>query len=347
MAVHRPDSPRVLVVGAGISGIACARSLQRAQITPWILDRGRVVGGRMASRRLPRSGQPDAGHITDIGASYFTAREPEFLAEVETLVASGVVRPWTDTFAVAAADGQISRRTGPMRYAAPGGLRSVVAALAMDLPVVQGTDVSRVEADAGGRLLVDAGPPVAWAGEVMDAVALCMPGPQAHRLLAGTHPGIAAAQRAALSHSWEPVIAVSVGFAELGWQPFDGMFVNDDPTLTWIADDGARRGNGAPVLVAHLAPELAATCLDDPTQAGDPAVAAVRRVLDIEVDPIWVDVHRWTFARPTGAAEEPYFLEPGLGLGLAGDAWAGGPRVEAAWCSGRDLGRALAVHLDG
>jgi phytoene dehydrogenase-like protein len=39
----------VVVVGAGIAGIACARELAAAGVEVRVLERARVVGGRMAS----------------------------------------------------------------------------------------------------------------------------------------------------------------------------------------------------------------------------------------------------------------------------------------------------------
>jgi predicted NAD/FAD-dependent oxidoreductase len=47
------------------------------------------------------------------------------------------------------------------------------------------------------------------------------------------------------------------------------------------------------------------------------------------------------------ASEDPYWLHGQANLGLAGDAWAGGPRVEAAWLSGHGLGLALGTRLTG
>jgi hypothetical protein len=124
----------------------------------------------------------------------------------------------------------------------------------------------------------------------------------------------------------------------------DGVFVNDDPVLTWIADDGRRRGDDAPVLVAHVNPVLSARHLDDPASVLAQAVAAVRRVLGVAANPDWVDAHRWTYAKPLVAREESYWIDRRAMLGVAGDAWAGGPRVEAAWLSGHRLGQALAVR---
>jgi predicted NAD/FAD-dependent oxidoreductase len=123
--------------------------------------------------------------------------------------------------------------------------------------------------------------------------------------------------------------------------------VNDDPVLTWIADDGSRRGDEAPVLVAHVNPVLAARHLDDPASIAPLAIAAIQRVLAIAAYPDWVDCHRWTFAKPMSASDEPYWLHEDLNLGLAGDAWSGGPRIEAAWLSGHRLGMALGTRIAG
>lgn len=144
---------------------------------------------------------------------------------------------------------------------------------------------------------------------------------------------------------WVPLIAVTCVFHRRHCTELAGVFVNDDPTITWIADDGSRRGDAAPVLVAHVHPELAARSLDDPRAVIVPAVAAIKRVLGFSADPAWTDAHRWTFAKPPAGSELPYWLRADASLGLAGDAWAAGPRVEAAWLSGHALGGALADRL--
>lgn len=126
---------------------------------------------------------------------------------------------------------------------------------------------------------------------------------------------------------------------------FHGAFVNGDPDVGWIADDGRRRGDDAPVLVAHSTPELAARHLDDPAGAAPAVLRAVRRLLDLG-EPEDVHVHRWTFARPTGRREEPFALVEGdRPVGVCGDGWGEAPKVETAWLSGVRLGRALVARL--
>lgn len=316
------------VIGAGICGIACAAAAVARGVPVRILDRGRGIGGRMASRTLKDTGTPWDGRVVDIGASYFTARDGEFVTLVDRLIARDIVRPWTDAFHVAGPEGVIGVRKGPMRFSAPRGLRSVVEAMRDDAGLTVNSQVDVAEVSVQGGLEVD--------GVSTDAVALCMPGPQAHRICTDVPPS---------SLLWEPVIAVTMVFEEHWWHELDGVFVNDHPTITWIADDGSRRGDDAPVLVAHMAPVASAMHLDDPMTAIPAVVAATQRVLWFTELPSFVDAHRWTFAKPASAHPEPFWLHPDAPIGVAGDAWADGPRVESAWLSGTALGVAMADRL--
>lgn len=325
-----------LVVGAGISGIACATAMAEAGVIPLVVDRGRAVGGRMASRTLRDTGTAFDGRVVDIGASYFTVSNPEFRAVVDDWVTRGLARPWTDSFHVASSDGVDAVRTGPVRYAANGGLRSLIADSASKLPEVwPSIDVTSITAD-GASLIVD--------GERRSAVALCMPNAQAHRLIDASLM-TSALEASMTGITYEPVIAVTAVFDVQCWEDFDGMFVNDDPVITWIANDGSRRGDDAPVLVAHVNPVLSVRHLEDPASVLPIVLATLRRVLSLTDQPVWVDAHRWTFAKPMTAHQEPFHLEESRLLGLAGDAWADGPKVETAWLSGHLLGRELARRL--
>ncbi|CAN5649984.1 hypothetical protein BH09ACT7_BH09ACT7_19080 [soil metagenome] len=304
---------RVAVVGAGISGAACAQALRDGGVTVELIDRGRACGGRMASPMVH-------GRRVDVGAAYFTTKNADFGAVVERWVTRGLVREWTDTFDVYSPEGH-DRSSGPMRYAAPDGLRSLVRE-ALTADVRFGGDVTSLdELDH-------------------DAVVLAMPDSQAARL----------APDAADWVVYEPVIAVAAGWSRRCWPVAHAAFVNDDPHLTLIADDGSRRGDSAPVLVSHTTADLASAHLDEPDAVVPAVLAALRRVLDLEAEPVWTHAHRWTFAKPAGTHGPDEFgltTRAGRPLGLCGDSWCptGAPRVESAWLSGRALGVALAEQL--
>jgi renalase len=130
-----------------------------------------------------------------------------------------------------------------------------------------------------------------------------------------------------------------MGFTTRVWPVFDAAFVNDHDVLSLVADDGARRGDGAPVLVAHTTAATARAHDSDPDSAVAPVVAAVRGLLGISDSPVWTHAHRWRLARPDRHRDKAFYL--GVeGIGLAGDMW-GTPRVETAWRSGTALAEAL------
>lgn len=291
-----------------------------------VLERGRVCGGRLATKRYD-------GRRTDIGAAYLTAQDSGthdngFSAVVDRWHEAGLIREWTDTLTVLDPAGS-RRTTGPMRWAAPGGLRSLVEDLTTGLDVSTGHVVEWIEP----------GPKVD--GEAVDAVVLAMPGPQALRLL---HPSFTAARDAIHDQTWLPSLAVTLVYPTRGWSDFHGAFVNDHPVLQTVCDDGERRGDGAPVLVAHTTAEFAEHYVADPSAAGEETEAAVRSVLELPDPAVAVHVHRWTYARPARAGREPFYLDE-FGIGIAGDAW-GSPRVETAWMSGTALGHALVPSVE-
>lgn len=313
----------VVVVGAGISGVACARALQSTGVPVRVVDRGSRIGGRMASKRW-------GDRPVDLGASYLTVSDDRFATVVEDWRARRLARPWTDTFEVRSPGTTPESKQGPVRWAAPGALRSLVEDLATGLDVRRGEVAAVTRVDDGLR--VD--------GEPAAAVVLAMPDPQAVRLLGDGLTHLAGD----LDRAWEPVLALVARFAARTWGDVDGVFVNGDDDLDWVADDGRRRGDDAPVLVAHSTSGRAARHLDDPDGAGPDLVAALRRVMDLP-EPVDVLVKRWAHAKPSGERRAPYLLDDHL-VGACGDGW-GPAKVEGAYLSGLALGEALSERLSG
>ena len=300
-----PKTRPVTIIGAGITGVACAVGLRTAGVPFRLVERGRAVGGRMASPTVQ-------DRRVDIGAGYFTVRDTGFSDVVREWADAGLAREWTDTFGVLRVGAEPETTTGPMRWATPGGLRSLVRALLDDIPVELGTELTELPS----------GP-----------VVLAMPDPQAARLVPVPAPV-----------EYEPVLAAVLQFEARTWPFVNAAFVNDHPTIGFVADDGARRGDGAPVLVAHSTALFAGEHLDHPDGAVEPMSAAVRELLGLP-EPERAHVHRWTFAKPSGQHDATFALveDGGRLIGFAGDQWcpSGAPRVESAWRSGTDLAAAI------
>ena len=309
---------RIAVVGAGIAGIACARVLVEYGHEVVVLDRGKVPGGRMASRRF---GTRDTdSRYTDLGASYFTVTDAGFGAVVQNWQRVDLAREWTDTFAVWAG-GELSSKQGPTRWASPLGLRALVADLAVGLEVRYDVHVESVTAGA-----VD--------GEAFDRIVVAMPDPQALMLLDAS----LAQERTTLDgRAWDAALVLAARWDKRHWD-WDGVFVHGSDVLEWIADDGSRRGDGAPVLTAHSTAAFAATRLAVPADAADELVAGLEQ-LGLPAPDEVLRVQRWTYAKPVGV-REPLFSLSSKGIGFCGDGW-GRSRIEGAWLSGTALGQAL------
>ncbi|MBC7631649.1 FAD-dependent oxidoreductase [Aeromicrobium sp.] len=316
---------QVIVVGAGISGLACAKVVADAGHEVNVLDRGFRPGGRMAVHQYDN-------RPIDIGASYFTVSDPMFEATTDDWERRGLARPWTDTLSVWSPDGTRTK-SGPTRWAAAAGLESLVADLGSTLDIHSSVTVEQVTL-VDGRAAVD--------GQTADAVVLAMPDPQARRLLTPELGSVADR----LDAEFDPVLALTTIWPMVLWAAFDGIFVNDHDTLSWVADDGRRRGDDAPVLVAHSTPDFARPRLDDLQDATSKMLEALVGVVGIEpaAEVLRADMHRWTFARPSATRDAPFLLDD-RGVGVCGDGWSTKPSVEAAFLSGTHLGEALVQRL--
>ena len=160
----------VIVIGAGLGGLLAARTLQANGARVLVFDKGRGVGGRLATRRT----QPG---IFDHGAQFFTARDPQFRLLVEAWQSGGIVRPWATGFALA--DGTF-KRDGEMRFCGVSGMTAIPKHLAQGLDVRLNAKVTRVQAGGDGWSVTTE------AGERFSGRALLLtpPVPQSLQLLA-------------------------------------------------------------------------------------------------------------------------------------------------------------------
>ena len=125
----------VLVVGAGVAGLACARALADAGRRVAVLERARGVGGRCATRRV--DGQP-----VDHGVPFLHGGEPAFVAAVEAALGDDLGRGWPATVE---GDGVPCRpaafEAGSARWAPRAGVNAFPKALAAGLDVGCGVEV--------------------------------------------------------------------------------------------------------------------------------------------------------------------------------------------------------------
>jgi hypothetical protein len=311
-----------IVIGAGMAGLVAAGRMQRAGVRVVVLDKGRGVGGRMATRRIE-------GGVFDHGAQFFTVRDVNFEAMVQHWLDEGVVREWAHGFADA--DGTW-KRDGHPRYRGVSGMTAVPKRLARGLNVQTSKRVTAacVE-DALWTVRTEA-------GESLRAAALLLtaPVPQSLALLDAGGYALPEADRAALDGlAYDPCIAV---MALLDRPPAipepGGVQINDEP-IRWIADN-TRKGISpeAHAVTIHGAAGFSRAHWDDErAEAGRLLLDAAAGWLgDAQV--LTYQTHGWLYSQPV----EPYperalLIDEGPPLAFAGDIF-GAPRVEGAALSG-------------
>lgn len=313
---------RVAIVGAGMAGAACARHLADRGHAVAVLDKGRSVGGRLAQRRVGEA-------VFDHGGQYLTVHDPALQAAAEGWRAAGALASWPG---VAGGDGT------PAEVGVPA-MSAPVKLLLSGLDVTTSRRVEALRRDPAGdgtwTLRDDAG---AEAGP-FDAVVLATPAPQAADLLATDPAG--AALRAAIAGvviepCWSALLALEAPFRP----EVTGERVAGDEVLAWIARNPSKPGRGAAeAWTLNATPAWSRRNLERAPHDVAPVLAeAFARVSGTALPAAThLSAHRWRYALASRPLGEPCLYDPALGLGLCGD-WCLGPRVEAAFLSGSDLG---------
>ncbi len=337
--------PEVLVIGAGVSGLSCARTLAGAGREVVILDRARGVGGRCSTHRL--QGMP-----FDQGVAFLHGRSPEFLAEVRAS-APRRIEGWPRVVRGSGRPCQPEAfRSGEQRIALADGVTAFPRYLARDLAVRTEARVERI--DLGGTFPAA----ILEGGESVRArsLVLALAPEQVLRLLEGIAeiPRPLAGIRALLeSSSSEPSLSLCAAYPEGTEAPsWDAWYPEDSRVLQYLGHESGKREAPAFLgMVFQAQPGWSRKNLDDPGWPGVLLAEAARVAGAWAGSPSSTHAHRWRYARTDLASElsGPVLvrLPSGGSVGICGDRFAPGGGVEAAWISGRELGRRLAAEEAG
>ncbi|ADV68896.1 NAD(P)/FAD-dependent oxidoreductase [Deinococcus maricopensis] len=324
-------TPDVLMIGAGLGGLACARDLARAGLQVRVLDKSRGVSGRAATRRTEHA-------ALDHGAPYFTARSERLARLADGWTREGWLRAWTHGFPTWQ-DGHVTPADdGHARYAPTRGMSALGRHMAADLNVTTETHVTTITRTASGWRALTPG------GDVCEArtLLLNLPAPQLATLLESVPLGDAGGPLDAVQ--FEPVWALLVPLREDVRADWPALRT-DHPAVTWVAREHTKRAPGAPpALVAHASPDWTRAHLNAPREEVAYALLQVVQGITGPLAVQDVSAHLWRYARPTRRFPHPHGWDAGLRLGWCGD-WCTpdphGPRVEAALLSGWSLAGAV------
>jgi hypothetical protein len=302
----------ILIIGAGLAGLLAATDLQASGFHPLVVDKGRGVGGRLASRRI--------GSATfDHGAQFITARTPRFAALLSEWHGLGLVTEW---YRGTSAE-HIYWRGVPSITAVPKHLaKSLHVRLEMKMTALK-------QESSRWLAIFENGETVA-----AKAVLLTAPVPQSLALLAAGGVTLEASKREQLEAlEYEPCLAVMAVLKGEANVPKPGFIRFDSGPVGWIADNQAKGISAVSAVTIHATPAFSLEHQEDDRQKmGQHLLEVAAPWLGSEAAEF--QVHAWRYARPKHEQDHPcLILNQSPALLIAGDAF-GGPRVEGAALSG-------------
>ncbi|EXI69133.1 MAG TPA: NAD(P)-binding protein [Candidatus Accumulibacter phosphatis] len=316
-------TPRVALIGAGIAGLSCASQVQQAGLEVSLFDKSRGAGGRMSTRR-------GEDWQCDHGAQYFTARHPDFRAEVARWQQAGVAALWAPRLWLFDGDSPAGRESTVERFVGMPAMTAPARHLASKLRLHAPASIRQLKRQLQGWQVFSA--EHGWLETRFAAVLLAVPAPQAAALLQQPAPELAAlAGSAVMRGCW----ALMLRFAAPVDLPFDAAFVNQGP-LRWIARNSSKPGrSGEESWLLHACAEWSEAHLEDDSAGVAAALLCAFGQLGGPAPQEWT-AHRWRYADTEPPLAEGCAWRPEIGLGLCGD-WLNGGKVEGAWRSGRML----------
>lgn len=323
---------KVCIVGAGISGLAAARSLKASGHQSVIFEKNDHVGGRLATRKIGE-------YVFDSGASDLVPRghaiEPVMLNELDTSDLIKIEKPlfMHQSLRPIMPEG---RGHGPDRYTYKGGNVRLPELLAAGLDIRFKQQIESLEKASGGGYKV--------LEEEFDAVILTPPIPQTSTILWSVGES-----RPFANARYRPCLSIMLGFAlQLKEVHYHALL---DPEqrhpVMWLSLESVKSPNRAPeghtAIVVQLSPSYSLS------NFGAPEERIISDVLDYIVwlygkdwgKPEVTAVKRWKYSQPDSVALFDTVNDPGQKLIVAGDGVVAG-RAENAYDSGLKAASLLA-----
>ncbi len=324
------QKPSVAIIGAGLAGLSCATKLKAIGFKVQIFEKSRGPSGRMSTR--------NGDHWSaDHGAQYFTARDPLFVAELNTWIERGMVATWHPRLKVYENQQWRESASSQIRYVGVPAMNSLGKNLAKNFDVTYGQTIDQIVRKDDKWILhsFEEGS----INEQFDWLVLAIPAPQAFILTHSIDRFIEEKNKVDMQGCW----TVMACFTEKQDILFDATFINGE-VISWISRNNSKPGReGLETWTIHATPQWSQQWIElDKEEAGKRILECAMR-LGLDCKNAQISVHRWRYASGSVTANPEFTVYEDIQLGLCGD-WLHGGRVEGAWLSGYKLANQINIE---
>ena len=311
-----------LIIGAGMAGLTAGRLLAEKGIDVRVVDKGRGVGGRLATRRIE---SPKGNGVFDYGAQFMTVSDPLLQKWALKWNKEGYIEPWPSA----------AEQKGPhTRWIGKNGMRTIAKLLAENLLVHTGLHIIKLEYQNGQWWCYDK----TGLSFHADALVLTAPVPQALDLLHTSQYALPEHEKNSLAQIiYEPCFALLIMMEQSTEKLARGPIELEHGSIRWIADNKQKGISPERIAVTlHASPEFTRHHFDKDHKwvidhMVDVAVSYIGKINVIDT----VQLHRWRYSLVTKPFSKPFYTlsTPGP-LVIAGDGFYGA-RIESAFLSGK------------
>ena len=313
-----------------MAGLTAARYLAQQGWDVTVLDKGRGVGGRLATRRIDQA-------RADHGAQYFSAQSHDFKQFVDGLMAKGLITKWQPVVDT----GRTDELHTQSYYIGADGMSAIAKEMARGLTVCTNEKVVKIQVDATQwHVETEAG-----TSYRADTLICTVPAPQALELWQQSNLALDLTDQAALSSIvYEPCLAVMVTMNQPSKIPAPGAIAYATGDLNWVVDNQQKGISTEPSATIHASAAFSQKHYNDDLQ-GVAKLLVDQLTKWIPADTITaMQIHRWRYSVANNRYPKPFLAaQATLPLlfgddGFGDDNYSGRQQsVERAFISGRKM----------
>ncbi|MFH5832775.1 NAD(P)/FAD-dependent oxidoreductase [Halalkalibaculum sp. DA384] len=332
---------KIGIIGSSLAGLVAGKKLGQAGHEVTVIEKTRMLGGRMATL------DDGEGNIFDYGISHFHANNPDFVSFVNYLKEENLVDEWSSRFEYF--DGSQLHDLNPNRspelhYASTRGFSRVAQKLSRWVDIkssVQAGGLTYIGADRTKKR--------AWMINLTDvsvfecdAVIIATPATVAYGILMTAQDETPA--RRIIRHvdefNYDPSFTVMASYRNQEVPDWDAVECAGEH-LKWVINESSKRDNADTSLVIHSSAAFARKNKEeDPQKAASGLLQQVARITgqDWIAQPTAEHYHYWQYASCRNPIDEG-FMELEMEeapLALIGD-YLGGNSAESSYLSGLRL----------